>query len=326
VIGDRPSDTPSLGDKTAEFRSIVTAVWGESNNDHTYGKGRAISGQNLEVALKALHIPQDFAYTRPQADSNLLFVHRAVSDGDIYFVDNRNGRAEVLDASFRVTGKSAELWHADTGKIEPASYRIESGYTTVPLKLAPYETVFVVFREPAKNASRSLPEFVETPLGPVDESWQIAFQTGRGAPVHSNFDKLRSWSDSQDAGIKYFSGHGTYTKTLEVPGSWFKPGSELWLDLGDVKNIADVKVNEVPLGILWKPPFRVNVTSALRPGSNRLEVIVTNLWVNRLIGDQQPQLQEKYTFTTHNPYKANSPLLPSGLLGPVQVFRSEVQR
>ncbi len=325
VVGDRPVDTPSLSDKSPEFKSIVTAVWGENSNDHQYGKGRTISGQGLESALQKIQIPRDFDYSRPEAETNLLFVHRALTGGDLYFVDNRSNRPEVLDASFRVTGKSAELWHADSGTIEPAAYRIENGHTTVPLKLAPYETVFVVFRHPTNDATRSLPASIEVPVAAITGTWAISFQPNRGAPGQATFDKLHSWSDSEDPGIKYFSGHATYTKTIEATANWFKPGAELWLNLGDVKNIAEVKVNGTALPTLWKPPFKVNITSALRPGANNLEIVVTNLWVNRLIGDQQPGAKEKYTFTTHNPYKAKSPLLPSGLLGPVDVFRVEAQ-
>ena len=324
VIGERPTDTPSLNDKAAEFQQIVDSVWGKGTNNNSYGKGRVISGHTLESALQELQISRDFDYRSSNANANLLFVHRALTNGDLYFVDNRNNHPETLDATFRVTGKSAELWHADSGKIEPASYRIESGSTMVPLKLAPYETVFVVFRHPTSEVSRSLPVAVEAPIATVTGSWKISFQPNRGAPAGATLDQLQSWSDSHDAGIKYFSGRASYTKTLEVPVNWFKPGAELWLDLGDVKNIAEVNVNGTSLPTLWKAPFRVNVTSALKPGPNDIEIAVTNLWVNRLVGDQQPGATKKYTFTTHNPYKANSPLLPSGLLGPVEMVRVEL--
>lgn len=326
VVGDQPSNTPSLSDKTSEFRSIVSDVWGTNTKDHTYGKGRVLCGQDLEAALKMLKISRDFDYTRPETDARLLFVHRSVADGDLYFVDNRSDRAEVIDASFRVTGKSAELWHADTGAIEAASYRIGDGHTTVPLRLAPYETVFVVFRHPAGTTSRSIPVPVEVPVATIDGPWQIDFQHDRGAPPQTSVDSLQSWSSSQNSGIRYFSGHATYTKTIDVPADWFRPGATLWLDLGDVKNIATIKINGTPLPTLWKPPFRDDVGSILKPGSNKVEVTVTNLWVNRLIGDLQPGVSKPYTFTTHNPYKANSPLLPSGLLGPVKVLRAEVSK
>ncbi len=122
--------------------------------------------------------------------------------------------------------------------------------------------------------------------------------------------------------MKYFSGVGTYTKTIEAPAAWFKPGAQLWIDLGDVKNLADVTVNGKSLGTVWHIPYRVDATSALRPGANAVTIKVTNAWVNRLIGDQQPNAATKYTFSVYHPYKANSSLLASGLLGPVQVERT----
>jgi hypothetical protein len=121
--------------------------------------------------------------------------------------------------------------------------------------------------------------------------------------------------------VKYFSGSATYTKSIQAPADWFQDGGTLWLDLGDVKNIAEVSVNGSALGILWRTPFRVNVTSALKPGTNTLEIKVVNLWVNRLIGDQQDGVKTKYTYTAQQFYRADSPLLPSGLIGPVKVIR-----
>jgi len=132
------------------------------------------------------------------------------------------------------------------------------------------------------------------------------------------FDKLSSWTENGDAGIKYFSGTATYSKTINAPASWFTKAAQIWIDLGDVKNIAEVKVNGKSLGIVWKKPFKIDVTSALKAGDNKIEINVTNLWVNRLIGDQQPGAN-KITYTTMPFYQANSPLLPSGLLGPVQI-------
>jgi hypothetical protein len=128
-----------------------------------------------------------------------------------------------------------------------------------------------------------------------------------------------SWSENSDPGVKYFSGTATYTKAVEAPPEWFKPGARLWLDLGDVKNLAEVSVNGRSLGVVWKTPFRVDATSALKPGANTLEIKVANLWVNRLIGDKQPGVTKTYTYTAVEFYKADSPLLPSGLLGPVKI-------
>jgi hypothetical protein len=221
-----------------------------------------------------------------------------------------------------VAGKAPELWHASTGKIEPASYRVANGRTVVPLRLDPYDAVFVVFRKPAAAPSRTLPEPVETAIAAVEGPWDVGFQPNRGAPAKVSLDKLSSWSENADTGVKYFSGTGTYSKTIQAPADWFQTGAQLWLDLGDVKNLAEVSVNGKPLGIVWKPPFRVDVTGALKPGANTMEIKVTNLWVNRLIGDQQPDVTKKYTYTAQQFYRADSPLLPSGLLGPVKLVRS----
>lgn len=121
--------------------------------------------------------------------------------------------------------------------------------------------------------------------------------------------------------MRYFSGTASHTKIVHAPAEWFGTRANLWLDLGSVKNLAEVSVNCKPLGILWKAPFRVNMTGALQPGANTIEVKVTNLWVNRIVGDQQPGANRKYTFTAMEFYNAQSPLLPSGLLGPVTVLR-----
>jgi beta-galactosidase/beta-glucuronidase len=164
-----------------------------------------------------------------------------------------------------------------------------------------------------------VPQPAETQLAVIDGPWNISFQPNRGAPEKIVIDRLTSWSDNSDTGVKYFSGTGNYTKTIQAPASWFAKGSQIWLDLGIVKNLAEVSVNGKSLGIVWKSPFRIDLTPALIPGENNLEVKVTNLWVNRLIGDQQPGTTKKITYTTQAFYEADSPLLPSGLLGPVRI-------
>ena len=267
-------------------------------------------------------MPPDFEHTKPQADTALLAVHRALADGDLYFVNNRNDRDEDVEATFRVSGKEAELWHADTGIREPASFRIANGRTTVPLHLEPWGAVFVVFRKPAAELRPAAAGLDRTSRSrPSTEPWDVRFQAGRGAPERVTLDRLASWSTSADAGVKYFSGTATYTKTIEADAGWFAPGAHQWLDLGDVQNLAEVSVNGTDLGIVWKKPFRVDMTGAAKPGANRIEVKVTNLWVNRMIGDRQPGAPTQYTFTRPVFYKAGSPLLPSGLLGPVRVLQ-----
>jgi hypothetical protein len=321
VVGGKPLDTPSLSDDQNEFRTIADQLWGTGTGEHPFGKGKVYGNKTLADALAALQVGPDFEYTRLQTDTNLLFVHRKLADSDVYWVDNRNNRPEELEATFRNQGKAAELWYPETGQVEIAAYRIADGRTTVPLRLNPNEAVFVVFRKPSSSLSFVLAKRVEARIATINGAWELSFQADRGAPARTIVDKLSSWSESTDAGIKYFSGTGTYTRAVNAPADWFKPGAPLWLDLGEVKNLAEVLVNGQSLGIVWKAPFRVNVTEALHPGANAIEVRVTDLWVNRLIGDQQPGITKKYTYTTQPFYRADSRLLPSGLLGPVQIFR-----
>ena len=319
VAGGKPTDDPSLADDQSEFRRLADELFGGGTGVHRVGKGAVYAACTLADVFDGLGVKPDFDYTRPESDTRILFVHRRLSDGDLFFVDNRNDRGETVDATFRVSGKAPELWHAETGTSEPVSYRTADGRTTVPLHLEPWGAVFVVFRKATSETSRTLPEARETLLATAGGPWTVSFQPGRGAPPSIELDPLSSWSDNPDAGVKYFSGTATYAKTIDAPPDWFMKGARLWIDLGDVKNLAEVTVNGESLGIVWHAPYRVDATSALKAGANEVLIKVTNAWVNRLIGDQQPNAAVKYTFADIEPYKANSPLLPSGLLGPVRV-------
>jgi len=325
VAGPKPTDDPSLSDDPAEFNQLNNELFGDGTGVHQVGKGTVYAGQKLGDVFSTLKVAPDFDFTKPKADTRLLFVHRKLTGGDLYFVVNRNNRDETVDASFRVTGKSPELWHAETGKSEPASFRIADGRTTVPLHLEPWGSVFVVFRKATAETAHTVPATIETDLGAVSNSWKVSFQPGRGAPPSITLDKLASWTDNSDAGVKYFSGTGTYTTTIDAKADWLKKGSHVWIDLGDVKNLAEVVVNGKSLGIVWHAPYRVDATEALKPGTNQVSIKVTNAWVNRMIGDEQPGVAKKITFADVKPYNATSPLLPSGLLGPVRVYSITAQ-
>ena len=324
VAGAKPIDDPSLSDDHREFTRLSGELFGDGTGTHSVGKGTVYAGQTPADVFTALKVAPDFDYTKTESDARIQFLHRKLPEGDIYFVDNRKDRDETVEASFRIIGKAPELWHAETGESEPVSFRISDGRTMVPLHLEPWGTVFVVFRKPTVETSRTLPKVTETKLAAVDGAWKVSFQPDRGAPSSITLNKLSSWSDNADAGVKYFSGTGTYTQTVEASESWFEKGAHFWLDLGDVKNLAEVTVNGKNLGVVWHAPYRIDVTSALKPGANELNIMVTNAWVNRLIGDEQPGAT-KYTFADVKPYKADSPLLASGLLGPVALVRAEAQ-
>ena len=320
LAGPMPADDPSLGDDHAEFAKLRSDLFGDGSGTHKVGKGTVYAGQGLDDVFHTMNLKPDFDYTRTSADTRLLFVHRRLADGDVYFVDNRSDNPASVDATFRVAGKSPQLWYAETGKGVAATYTSADGHTTLPLQLEPWGTVFVVFREKAKSPSQTVPALHETELSTLDGSWNVSFQPDRGAPATASFDKLISWSESPDAGIKYFAGTGAYARTINASPDWFKKGTQVWLDLGDVKNLAVITLNGKSLGEVWHAPYRVNLTGALKPGKNELLIKVTNAWVNRLIGDEQPDAKVKYTFADVKPYKASSPLLPSGLIGPVKLY------
>ena len=324
VVGPKPKGSLGLvgyPGSDDEIRALANEVWGAIDGrtvtKHAHGKGKVYRGRPLSEVLSALETPPDLEYTRPGFDTTVDWIHRRVGDTEIYFVANQKDRAEALEVRFRVDGKAAELWHPETGEIGPAAYSIEDGRTTVPLSLGPHESVFVVFRETTTAPSRILPRPTRTEIATLDGPWDVTFPEDQGAPPKVRLDRLTSWATHPDDGVKYFSGTAAYTKDIEAPREWFQAGAKLVLDLGRVKEIAEVSVNGQPLGILWRPPFRVDVTGALKPGKHYIEIEITNLWVNRLIGDEQPSVEKRYTFSTFKPYTKDSPLLESGLLGPV---------
>ena len=317
ITGVKPTATPSLSDDQGEFDHLVNEIWGSHS-------AKVITGKSLSEVLPALHISPDFTYNKPQDNTKLLYVHRKTSDRDIYWVNNRNDRVEDLGATFRVEWKVPELWFAENGKKEPLSYSIGNGMTKVKLHLEPNDAVFVVFKNKAIKATVEIPAIQIKELVTIGGAWDLGFQKDRGAPASIKLDELRSWTANDDAGVKYFSGTATYNKIINASADWFAKGTELWLNLGEVKNLAEVIVNGKSLGILWKKPFRIKVTDALKAGENKLEIKLTNLWVNRLIGDEQPGVTNKITYTTMPFYRANSPLLPSGLIGPVRIL--QIQR
>jgi hypothetical protein len=269
----------------------------------------------VDTALAAIGVTPDVR-TNAGRNSQILFVHRLLPDGDVYFVNNRKPRTENVEARFRVTGKEPEVWRADTGRREAVSYRIETDQTIVPLELGPEDSLFVVFRKPASASSRTVPQPVWKPAGTLDNPWTVAFQPGRGAPASAlTLRRPQSLTDSRDPGVRYFSGVSTWTSTFDAPREW-KPGTPLRLDLGRVGDVAEVRVNGTLAGTAWKAPWTVEIGSAAKSGSNTIEVRVANLWVNRLIGDKQPGATP-VAFVTIPTYKPDAPLRPSGLIGPV---------
>ncbi|GAB4037452.1 hypothetical protein GCM10028774_32800 [Spirosoma jeollabukense] len=305
-----------MSDNATEFTTLVNQIWSNPN----------VSTKPVEAVLKEMSIQPDVDISG--AKSKVLYVHRQTNDRDggdaasrstdLYWLDNRSENPTEATVSFRMAGKVPELWNPQTGKTSTVSYQIKDGRTIVPLKFESWEAYFIIFHDKATVVSYTKPAITESPVANVASAWTVNFQEGRGAPQKATFTTLSSLTENADPGVKYFSGTAAYDNTFDVP-TVAKNASYI-LDLGEVKNIAEVIVNGKNVGTVWKKPFRIDITDALKSGRNTVQIKVTNLWVNRLIGDAQPGVTNKITYTTLPFYKADAPLLPSGLLGPVRVL------
>jgi hypothetical protein len=314
VIGPRPTSASGLNDFPASDAEVMRLA------DELWGGGHVITGTTARDALKNLKVQADFE-TENADSGEINFVHRQEGDTDIYFVANRSTNAAALNCAFRVADKAPELWDAVNGEHHFAkAYSQADGITKIPLKLGPCGSQLVIFREPARShpaiAKQNDAEFA--PIRELSGPWTVAFNPKWGGPASIQFDSLVSWPDRDEPGIKYYSGTAIYKKEFEVPSDAI--GKSIQVDLGTIRELAEVKVNGQSCGIVWTPPFRVDITKALKPGVNQLEVVVVNFWPNRIIGDQSLPQAERLTRTNIRQLTRRSPLMPSGLMGPVHLL------
>lgn len=305
--------------------------------------------------------PPDVAWNDSNAKVN--WIHRRDGGADWYFVASPDPSPRRLDVTFRTAGRRPELWNPETGEILPVrEYAVKDGMTTARITFGPCGSWFVVFRgaetgappaalppasAPAADASLLDLPGEQVAAAPVQGEWKLSFPVDwyvGGKTVRDISTPLVDWTTLSDPDMKYFSGTARYAKTIGVKRP--QPGCRAILDLGEVKDFADVSVNGRQFRTLWKPPFRVDVTDALRDGENSVEVRVTNLWPNRIIGDDfkpedstfepgkpimerhlngwpqfildgKPSPSGKFTFATWKHWTKEDAPLPSGLFGPV---------
>jgi len=316
IVGNRPEGDPGLVEQPAEYAALTARLWPEGGTA-SVGQGRVIASTDVEAALASIGVAPDFRFTGGSEGARIPFVHRRLSDGDSYFIVNQLDRTETIEAHFRVTGKAPELWHAESGTSEPVRYRIENGETIVPLTLHGDDSVHVVFRRPATGATATIAAPVSRTVSTLDGPWAVAFQPGRGAPETAVMPSLTPLNESDVPGIRYFSGLATYSHDVML-SSRPRANRAYWLNLGEAREIAEVRVNGELAGYAWRAPYRVDIGRFLRAGRNHIEVRVGNLWVNRLIGDAQPGA-ERIAWTAMPTYRPDAPLRRSGLIGPVTI-------
>ncbi len=318
IIGPAPIAASGWHDhaaRDAEVKKLAAELW---------KPGGVEANRTARETLRAKGVPPDFEFSGAKPDANLDAIHRRVDGAEIYFVANRLNRPEQVRATFRVTGKAPELWNAVTGERRFAGdYDVGNGRTTLPLDLAPCGSWFVVFRSPsaAHPASGASNGPVWTARADLSGPWRVRFDPKWGGPEVVEFSELVSWPMRREPGIKFYSGTAVYSKTFDLPAPGVAgAGGERWLiDLGQVRELAEVRVNGKSCGIVWAPPFQVDVTDAVKASGNRLEVDVVNFWPNRIIGDLSLPVAERRTKTNIGELKADTPLIESGLLGPVRL-------
>jgi hypothetical protein len=331
VIGPRPESDPGLRNypqSDEKIKAMAGELWGPSGGktlkQRKVGKGHIVWGKSLREVLGERGVRPDFEYVSENKDAFLDFIHRRTDKADIYMVVNRNEHPERVNCSFRIEGKLPELWDPVGGTTLAATvFEQKQGRTIVPLELASHGSIFVVFQKPTSerfSGNMKAPFPKRSIVQKLDNSWQIQFDPEWGPAEPVTFDSLISWTEHDDPLIKYFSGQATYKMTFDLAGGSPK-NARLWLDLGQPKNLAAVRLNGKNLGVVWTPPYRVDITDAVLTKGNRLEIDVVNLWPNRLIGDAALPPEKRRTRTNVSIFKKDTPLLPSGLLGPVRVMQ-----
>ena len=327
VAGPKPLASPSLTSDSKAVRAIADAMWPNSPAPRAVGRGRVFRTTDVAAVLRTERVTADFAYDTLATRANLRFAHRRIADGDIYFVTNQGDQDVSTLVAFRTSGRTPELWDAVSGRTLPAAFRMDGGVTHLEVALSPYASTFVVFRQPTTATASTLEPARERTLATIEGDWTLRFPADAGTPA-SITTASGSWTDRSEPEIRYFSGAATYERTLDIPAEWLSSGERIVLDLGRIGDVAEVRVNGKVAGTTWAPPYRVDVSAVLAAGSNRLEVVVANTWQNRFVGDLQPGATKRaWTnapngggFTSANELTADTPLTPSGLLGPVRLL------
>lgn len=315
-----PFESPSLGDDTNEVRRLVSEIWGNAGTGsvRSYGRGRLVLTSRPKEALAKLGIRSPFTAPPP-----FIAVSRQVEDKCVWFVSNP-GEEDIHGVTEFAVGeniRSAELWDAVDGSCRPVAIEdAGEGRKRIDLSLPAYGSIFVVF---SPEAAKPVPARTELkPLKEIAGPWQVTF-AGLAAPTGTYvFASPVSWSDRPEPELNAFSGRATYRTEFDVESV----SGRSYIELGDVRDVARVRVNGRDAGIAWIPPYRVEVTGLVKAGRNQLELEVANNWPNRLIGDARARKSggQGVTWTNYkDPWKAEEKFLPAGLLGPVRLLTAD---
>jgi hypothetical protein len=343
VVGPPPESSGEVNnyaEKDTKVLKMASEIWGDLDGklrtERKFGKGRVIWGKTPREVLLADGVKPDFTFTGQEENPEQFdYIHRTSGDAEIYFVINRTNKNEMGKFTFRISGKQPEIWNPVTGEMLKANAFTQSnGCTTLPLEFNQFGSWFIVFRKPIAidavgKATSNFPKV--SPIVELGDSWKVTFDPEWGGPGEVGFPTLSNWIENSQGGIKYYSGTATYRKLFNLnevnEGVKNENGSvrRLYLDLGNVQDVAEVRLNGKKLGILWCAPWRVEITGIVKSSGNQLEIDVINLWANRVIGDLNLPKEKRFT-KTHDGFRfdmirGSTPLLDSGLLGPVRIMK-----
>lgn len=357
ICGKEPKRCAGLKADDRAFASIVDDVW-HSRRRNVFTKGladclkRSGIAPDFSAAVTSVvaepkswvRDPEDATEApanAPDSYGNFKYVHRTLPDStQIYWVRNFSGNNAEVEFSFREGGKSASLFNPDNGEVSDIPVVCRKGRSIVTLPMYSTDarivvlsdkpqitvTVDTVFVNATDSVETTVPVKADAPhqtseptvLQSINGPWNVHFDQKNGGTADEEFPELVSWTRKENPVVKYFSGTAVYKTTVAIDSTELASSARIFLDLGTVKNIADISINGTPAGVLWKAPFRTgDVKSLLREGDNSIEIKVTNVWRNRMIGDVQPGETHPVT-AIRRFYKASDKLLPSGLLGPVK--------
>lgn len=318
VYGKAPLYSPSLAGYPSVDRE-VKLIGNRLFATDMYGAGRVFHrGVSLQEVLNTLKIYPDFIC---KTEKPILFIHRTLPDGEIYLISNQSDKKISFEGEFRVSDDMyPELWNPVTAEIRYLPDFKKTGKSvSLPIELEGNESSFIVFRKcnvKTMNTKENFP--VKETIYRVDTPWKVIFESEKRGPEEPVLlSQLTDWATAENDTVKYFSGQAVYTTTFTLKEL---PQKSLYLDLGRVMVMAKVTLNGQYVGGVWTLPYRLNVSDYLRKGENNLEITVVNNWQNRLIGDQHLPEDQRPTWTVFNPWKADSPLQSSGLLGPVEIL------
>lgn len=319
VAGWRPHSSPSHSDDPAEWAAAVESLW--VGRPGLLDLSGVASAHGVAAALARTDVEADWRMRASDA-ALLPVIHRHLQGAELYFISNQRERPEKVSASFRGESASAEVWDPVEASRSDVSFRSEAGRTAVDLNLEPFGSAFILLRQSGSRAvAFNHPQESATAEHLLEGPWEVTFDGDGQSPSALVLETAAPWS-GPNAGhhaddVTFFSGTATYRHAFCADAMLSGPPQRLLLDLGEVSDLAEVRLNGKLLGTLWTHPFSIDISDAVQAGSNVLAIAVTNTWWNRLAGDAaegNPQRPGASIF------EANAATLPAGLHGPVRLL------